>query len=176
MKARHLLFAPANFFAVLVLAALIISPFYFAKNFAKVEDPEQATALSSSKGRRAEGIERSRNIAGVQTVAPLKLEFRTENFPNLAFSQNKDKYQVSFTKVGPTQAYLGIGVLTNQTDTKRIYEIETQSRTKVFFGQNIEEQKDQISLGAGASTAVSIFSPQEASASSQTVEFKIQTP
>lgn len=153
MRLRHLLFASTNFFAVLLLAALIISPFYFAKNFAKLS-----------------------MVAGVQTVAPPKLEFRSENFPNLAFSQNGDNYDVSFTKIGPTQAYLGIGVLTNQTGAKRTYGLQTQSRAKVFFGLNLEEQKDQIALAAGTSTAVSIFSPQEASAASQTVEFKIQTP
>ncbi len=150
MKPRYLFFVLSNFFAVLLLVSLIISPFYFAKNFAKAN-----------------------MVAGVQTVAPSMLAFQAENFPNLAFSQNEDKYQVSFTKVGPTQAYLGIGILTNQTDTKRTYELQTQSRAKVFFGQNLEEQKDQTSLSAGASTAISVFSPQEASAASQTVEFKI---
>lgn len=150
MKPRHLLFVCANFFAVLFLAALVISPFYFAKNFTKAS-----------------------TVAGVQTVAPPKLEFKAENFPNLAFSQNGDKYLVSFTKIGPTQAYLGIGVLTNQTNIERTYELQTQNRAKVFFGQNIEEQKSQIALAAGVSTFVSILSPQEASASSQTVEFEI---
>ncbi len=150
MKLRHLLFVLVNFLAVLVLVALIISPFYFAKNFAKVE-----------------------NVAGVQTIGPLKLTFKAENFPNLAFSQNGDNYQVSFTKIGPTQAYLGIGVLTNQTNTKLTYKVEAQSPTKVFFGQNLEDQPTQTIVPAGGSAQISLFSGSEASASSQTVEFKI---
>lgn len=169
MRPRYVLLPTANFLAILILIGLIISPFYFAQNFTKVEDPEQATALSSSKGRRVE------SVAGAKTIAPYGLTFETENFPNLAFSQNGDKYEISFTKIGPIQAYLGVGTLTNQTNTKHTYELQTQSQTKIFFGHNLEEQKDQISLGSGASTVLSVFSPQEASASSQTVEFRIQT-
>ncbi|GEM_PF-4447841 len=168
MKLRHLAFALANFSAILVLAALIASPFYFAGSFTKVKDPERS--------RRVENVvdtERSRSVAGAKTIAPRQLTFQAENFPNLAFSQNGGKYQVSFTKIGPIQAYLGIGTLTNQTNTKHTYELQTQSQTKVFFGQNLEEQKGQISLGPGASIALSMFSPQEASESSQTVEFRI---
>lgn len=158
MKLRHLTFALANFSAILTLAALIASPFYFAGSFTKVENV----------------LDGQSHIAGAKITAPFQLSFQAKNFPNLVFSQNGDKYAASFTKIGPVQAYLGIGTLTNQTSTKHTYKIETQSQAKVFFGQNLEEQNDQISLGPGAMQAVSVFSPQEASQSSQTVEFRIR--
>lgn len=151
MKLRHLAFAPANFLAVVVLLSLLTMPFYFARNLAKVE-----------------------NVAGVKTIAPYQLNFQTENFPNLVFSQEGEQYQISFTKVGPIQAYLGMGILTNQTNTQHTYQLQNQSQTKVFFGQNLEDQKDQISLDSSASIEISIFSPQEAPASSQTVEFNVE--
>lgn len=151
MKLRHLLSFAANFFAVLLLVSLIAAPFYFAKNLTKVE-----------------------SIAGAKTIAPDEITFQTENFPNLTFSQNGDKYKVSFTKISPTQAFIGILTVTNPQDQPKTYSLEvTSGQAKLFFGADLENQITQISLSPQSSAAVSLFSPNEASAESQTVEFKL---
>lgn len=160
MKPRHLLFAISNFFAVLVLVALIAGPFYLAGNFAKIE--------------KAEGIEGSRNIAGVKTQAPYVITSQADRFPNMTVSQNGNVTKILFTKIGPTQAFLGVLTLANPQDQARTYTLEvTSGQAKLFFGQDLENQITQTSVGAKASVPISLFSGSESSASSQTVEFRI---
>ena len=151
MKIRHLFFAPANFLSTVVLLTLMIAPFYFARNFAKVD-----------------------NIAGVKTEVPYLITSQADKFPNLTITQNNNKYKIFFQKIGSAQAFLGVLTLKNPKSQPQAYSLKVTSGTaKLFFGQNLEEQKDQITLNFGASGEISIFSSPEASASSQTVEFKV---
>lgn len=160
MKLRPVAFALTNFSAVLVLAALIASPFYFAKNFTKIESVAD--------------IEQSRNIAGAKTSKPYILISQAEKFSNLNFYQDSEKYRIDFAKTAPQQAFLGVLAITNPTDTAKRYYLEvSEGQTKVFFGENLEDQKSTATIPPNGSIPVSIFSPQEASAASQTVEFTV---
>ncbi len=151
MKPRHFLVVSTNFLATLVLITLIAGPFYFAKNFAKVD-----------------------MVAGAKTQVPYTITSQTDKFPNMTTNQNGNITKISFTKIGPTQAFLGVLILSNPQNQARNYNLEVISgKAKLFFGQDLENQITQVPLGAKAPVPISLFSGSESSASSQTVEFKI---
>ena len=150
MRKNHLLIIALNFSAVVLLISLIATPIYFARNFAKV--------------------------AGVKSESKYLIVSQIEKFPNMTFSQNGDNYQISFNKLGPSQAFLGILIVNNPTNSTQTYKVEvTDGQAELFFGEDIGQREDQISLPSTASVPVSVYSGEEATAASQTVGFGIIT-
>lgn len=146
MKARTLLFITANFLAVVVLAALFAGPFYFAKNFTKV--------------------------AGIKTVTPYIITFQGENFPNLHFTESGGKYRITFSKIGPSQAFLKVLLLENPSNQGRLFTLQVFSGdAKVFFGDKIDDQKTKVYLKPQSTTPISLLSQTQ----NQTVEFGVNS-
>lgn len=149
MSLSRLLNIIPNFFASLVLLSLLFAPVFFAGNLARV--------------------------AGVKTESRYLLVSQIEKFPNMTFSQNQNQYQVTFTKFGPSQAFLAIALINNPTDRSQTYEIkETSGSAKLFFGDNLQNQQVKITLPSQVTVPVSLISGQEATSASQTAEFKIE--
>ena|SRR5438309_8832005 len=141
---RHLFVPIANLSAILLLVALIAAPIYFAKNFSKV--------------------------AGAKNEAKYLIISQVEKFPQMKLVQEEDSYQLIFAKQSESQAYLGVLILDNPTNSTKTYALETASvDSKPFFGQNQDNQLTRISLPASASIPISIISQGE----SQQAEFKI---
>lgn len=150
MKSHHLLTITLNFFAVILLLALIATPIYFAKNFSQV--------------------------AGVKSQSPYLVVSQVEKFPNLTFSQEGDKYQISFEKYGPSQAFLSVLILNNPTDQTKTYQIRVISGSaEVFFGEDLDNLITQITVPSGTSVPISLISDSESEIKNQSVEFVIQT-
>lgn len=148
MKKQHLLTVVTNFLAVVLLASLFLTPLYFAKNFAKV--------------------------AGVKSTPPYLLVSQVEKFPNLTFSQEADNYLISFTKHGPSQAYLDILVINNPTTISQTYTLRVISgQAKLFFGNDLASQLTTIAIYNSISIPISLYSSPEDLASGQTVKFRI---
>lgn len=140
----------ANFVAVVLLTSLIAIPIYFAQNFARV--------------------------AGVKSQSKYLIVSQIDKFPNLSLSQAGEKYIVSYTKLGPSQAFLGILILNNPTDKTQTYRIEKISgKGSVFFGENIDDLKTELTLPSQTSTTISLVSSEEAIGESLTVEFTVST-
>lgn len=149
MKSNHLLTIALNFFAVILLLALIATPIYFAKNFSQV--------------------------AGVKSQSPYLVVSQVEKFPGMTLTQDAANFQISFTKQGVFQAYLGILIINNPTNETRKYSLQKSSASnKVFFGEDLQNQLTQISMPPSTSVPVSILS-SSGSFSSQTVKFTIQS-
>ena len=139
-----------NFLAVVLLISLIAAPFYFARNFSQV--------------------------ASIKSESKYLLVSQIEKFPNLSFSQNGDRYQISYTKQGPSQAFLGILILNNPTQSSQTYTIQvTSGLAKLFFGQDLASQLTQIFVPSQTSVPVSLLSDTGSESVRQTVEFKIST-
>ena len=163
MKHNHFLKITLNFLAVILLLSLIATPLYFAKNFAQV--------------------------AGVKSSASYLVVSQIEKFPNLSFSQSADIYSITFTKQGSFQAFLGILILNNPTDSTQTYGLaQTFGQGKLFFGENLEDQLATISVPSQTSVPISLYSSEETTpaaspdstsggqtTSSQSVEFRIHT-
>ena len=146
MRKNHLLIIALNFSAVVLLISLIATPIYFARNFAKV--------------------------AGVKSESKYLIVSQIEKFPNMTFSQNGDNYQISFNKLGPSQAFLGILIVNNPTNSTKTYRLDSTGSAKLFFGEDLKNQQSQISVPASASVPVSLYS--ESADLSQTIEFTIR--
>lgn len=147
---HHFLKITLNFLAVVLLISLIATPLYFARNFAKV--------------------------AGVKSQSKYLLVSQIEKFPNMALAQKADRYLIAFEKLGPSQAFLGILIVNNPTNSTHTYKVEvTDGQAELFFGEDIGQREDQISLPSTASVPVSLYSGEEDTAASQTVEFRITT-
>src|SRR3989344_9137890 len=101
MKNSHILKIGLNFMAVILLISLIATPFFFAKNFAKV--------------------------AGVKSLSQFLVVSQIEKFPGMEFSQEANSYQISFNKQGPSQAFLGILIVNNPTDRTQSYSLMATS-------------------------------------------------
>ena len=148
MSVRFWGFVFLNFSAVLLLTALVVGPLLIVRNMAKV--------------------------AGVKSESKFLVVSQIEKFPNLALTQRENKYSISFTKQGPSQAYLGVLIINNPTGTTQAYSIERISGdTQPFFGENPDDQLTKITVPASASIALSLFSDAGSESESQTVEFKI---
>ena len=143
---HHFLKITLNFSAVVLLVALIATPIYFARNFAKV--------------------------AGVKSESKYLIVSQIEKFPNMTFSQNGDNYQISFNKLGQSQAFLGILIVNNPTNSTQTYRLDSTGSAKLFFGEDLKNQQSQISVPASASVPVSLYS--ESADLSQTIEFTIR--
>lgn len=139
-----------NFTAVVLLIGLITTPIYFAKNFAKV--------------------------SGVKSQSSYLVVSQVEKFPNLSLTQEAGKYSITYSKLGPSQAFLGILILNNPTKETQTYWIEKLSgQGTVFFGQNLNDQKTQISAPSATSVPISLYSQEESTVSTQTVEFTVNS-
>jgi hypothetical protein len=137
-----------NFLAVILLISLIATPFLFARNFAKV--------------------------AGVKSESKFLVISQVEEFPSMTFSQFQDKYAISFTKLGPSQAYLGVLIVNNPTKDTQTYTLQKVSGyAQPFFGEDPENQLTKISVPSTASAPISLLSGEEAITASQKVEFRI---
>ena len=130
-----------NLSAVFLLATLIATPLYFAKNFAKV--------------------------AGVKSENKYLVVSQTDKFPNITLTQTGDQFTVNYNKFSDNQAFLGILVLYNPTSEPQTYSLVGDR--EVFFGQNLEDKKNQITVPSGASISISIHSQS----SSQSSKFSI---
>jgi hypothetical protein len=162
MKLSRVLTPSANYLGVLLLVAIILSPFYFAKNF---------TRLEMVAGVNTQALPAS----AVTTTAPFVLTFQTDKFPNLTFSRDGDNSKIGFTKVGPSQAFIAIANLQNPTGKPQSYTLQVATGSaRLFFGTDIASQPTSQTVSANSSVPVSLFSGSEATAASQTIEFKIQ--
>ena len=132
--------------AVVLLIGLIATPFYFARNFARV--------------------------AGVKSQSQFLVVSQVEKFPEMILSQEADRYQITFTKLGPSQAYLGVLIINNPTNQTQTYDLKvTSGSAQVFFGEDLNNQLTQISTPSQASVPVSLFSGQDVWSENQAVEF-----
>ncbi|MBI3283125.1 hypothetical protein HYZ70_03575 [Candidatus Curtissbacteria bacterium] len=148
-----------NFLAVVLLIGLVATPIYFAQNAA--------------------------SVAGVKSESKYLVVSQVEKFPGMTLSQQGDQYTVSFTKLGPSQAYLGVLIVNNPTNQTQNYSLQRLNLTgnltggltspTVFFGENLDDQKTQIAVPSGASVSASLFSNSGAEVEKQSVEFSIIT-
>ena len=139
-------FIAANFLAALALFALILTPIYFARNFARV--------------------------AGVKTQSQYLLVSQVEKFPEMTFSQSADIYTLTFTKVAPVQAYLSIIIINNPTNETKKYTIKNQSqKNQFFFGENLNDLQTNTSVPPGATVPISLLSESN---TGQSAPFQIQ--
>lgn len=135
-----------NFLAVLLLAATIATPLYFAKNFA--------------------------SVAGVKSQSLYLIVSQIEKFPNLTLSQNGDNYTIAYQKFGQSQAFLDVLILNNPTNQTQTYTLETISGgAQVFFGNDLDDQRTGIKIPSGASISISLMSASLDN--NQSAEFKI---
>ena len=149
MKHHPLLKICLNFSAVILLLALIITPFYFAKNFSQV--------------------------AGVKSQSPYLVVSQVEKFPGMTLTQDAASFQISFTKQGASQAYLGVLIVNNPTNETKKYSLqESSTNNNVFFGEDLQNQLTQISMPPQTSVPVSILS-SDSPFLSQTVQCTIQS-
>ena len=138
-----------NFIAVILFISLVASPLYFAKNMAKV--------------------------AGVKSESRYLVVSQIEKFPNFALTQRDDTYSISYSKQGPSQAYIGVLIVNNPTETTQTYNLEIISgEAKPFFGENPDDQSTKVTVPSQASVPLSLFSDARSESENQTVEFRIQ--
>ncbi|MDP2632150.1 MAG: hypothetical protein Q8P25_00305 [Candidatus Curtissbacteria bacterium] len=146
MKDTKLTKAILNFFSVVLLISLIAAPIYFATGFAKV--------------------------AGVKSESKYLIVSQIDKFPNLKLSQTGDTYQISFTKMGPSQAFLDILILNNPTSEAQTYMVQKNIGTAdIFFGHNLDDIRKEISVPSNSSVPLSIYSTD--GNEDQSVEFTI---
>lgn len=146
---KHAMKITVNLFAVLFLVGIVATPFYFARNFSQV--------------------------SGVRSQTPFLIVSQIEKFPGMNLSQAGDRYELSFERVNPSQAYLGVLIVNNPSNDTQTYSIQASSgSTTVFFGEDIENQLASIKAPPGTSVPVSLISVGNIT-STQTVEFSIQS-
>lgn len=137
-----------NFFAVIILVALIALPFYIARNVSKV--------------------------AGIKSETPFLVVSQVEKFPGMFLGQEGNRYEISFNRQFSSQAYLSVLIINNPTGETKTYSLKTASgQTKIFFGEDYQNLIVQIDVPAGASVPISILSEGDPF-SIQTAEFIIE--
>lgn len=150
---NHFLKITLNFLSVLLLISLIAAPIYFAKNAA--------------------------SVAGVKSESKYLLVSQIDKFPNLKLSQTGNSYQISFSKLGASQAFLDILILNNPTDQTQTYSLQRlnlaggSTSNTIFFGHDIGTLQTKISVPSQTSVPISLYSTD--GESTQLIEFKIQT-
>ncbi|OGD87001.1 hypothetical protein A2164_04220 [Candidatus Curtissbacteria bacterium RBG_13_35_7] len=149
MKKQYLLQIGLNFAAIVLLIALILTPFYFARNVSQ--------------------------IAGIKSETPYLIISQVENFPGLELNQEDNQYQISFTKQSASQAYLAVLILNNPTSETKSYSLQvTGDTTTAFFGQDLENQITQINVPSGASVPISLIS-SDSQQDKQLITFSIHS-
>lgn len=139
-----------NSLAVVLLIGLIITPFYFAQNFVRV--------------------------AGVKSESKYLIISQVEKFGGMTFLQNASQYQIAFSKLGASQAFLGVLILNNPGAAVQTYSIEVLAgEANVFFGEDLNNQLLTIAIPPQTSVPISIYSGIASGLDSQTVEFTITT-
>lgn len=137
-----------NFLTITVLLALFAAPMYFAHNFAQV--------------------------AGVKTESAYLLVSQIAKFPNLKYEQVGDSHKVLISKQADSQAFLSVFIINNPTKTNKTYSINmSEGGSKVFFGEDLKNQQNNITAPAGSSIPISIIS--NGILNSDSVEFTIQS-
>jgi len=149
MKHNHFLTITLNFLAVVLLVSLLAAPIYFAKNVAQ--------------------------IAGVKNQTNYLIVSQIDKFPGMMFSQDGARYEISFERQNPSQAYLSVVILTNPTNEAKNYNlISSGGSTKIFFSEDFQNPKTEIKIPAKSTIPISLLSEGDAP-SVQTVEFTIET-
>lgn len=133
---KHLVAYIANFAAIILLLVIITLPFYFARHMSKV--------------------------AGIKSTVPYLITSQIEKFPNVSLTQQGQIYQISYTKLSPSQEFQELLILTNPTSSTQTYRIlNISGRSRVFFGKVVKNQTAQISLPSGSSVPISLFSDSQ---------------
>lgn len=146
---NHAAVVTANFFAAALLLGLLALPFYFARSFSQV--------------------------SGVKSESQYLVISQVEKFPGMYLTQSGNRYEISFERQNPSQAYISVLILNNPSKDAKAYSLQASSgATTVFFGEDIENPTSTIKIPPGASVPVSLLS-QGDSASTQTVEFTIES-
>ena len=149
MRKHHFLKISLNFAAVILLLTLVVLPFYFARNFSQV--------------------------SGVKSEAQYLIISQVEKFPGMFLSQTENKYEISFERQNPSQAYMAVLIVNNPTNEAKTYSLQASSgATTAFFGEDLDSLLTQINVPAGVSVPISLIS-QGDSASTQTIEISIRT-
>ena len=148
MRKHHFLKISLNFAAVTLLLTLVALPFYFARNFSQV--------------------------SGVRTETQYLVISQVEKFPGMYLSQTGNRYEISFERQNPSQAYLSVLIVNNPTKETKTYSLQASSgATTAFFGEDLNNLLTQINVPAGVSVPISLIS-QGDSASTQTIEITIE--
>ncbi|MBI2326900.1 hypothetical protein HYU92_01130 [Candidatus Curtissbacteria bacterium] len=146
---NHFLKITANFFATLILIAILALPLLFAASFTKV--------------------------AGVKNQSKYLIVSQIDKFPDMTLSQQEDRYKISFDKLGPSQAFLSVLILNNPTNQTQTYSLDvTSGQAKPFFSEDLDNQITKIAVPQKTSVPISLFSGEEATAEGQTIEFTIR--
>src|SRR3990167_4703328 len=149
MANHHFLKISLNFAAVILLLTLVVLPFYFARNFSQV--------------------------SGVKSEAQYLVVSQVGKFPGMFLSQADNRYEISFERQNPSQAYLAVLIVNNPTNEATTYSLQASNgATTAFFGEDLNNLLTQISVPAGASVPISLIS-QGDSVSTQTIEISIET-
>ncbi len=136
-----------NFLTIAVLLTLFAAPIYFAHNFTQV--------------------------AGVKTESQYLIVSQFSKFPNLKFEQIGENYSVSISKQANSQAFLSVFIINNPAKTNKTYSVNiVRGETKIFFGQDLQNQTTRITAPAGSSIPISLLS--YGTSSEDSVEFKIE--
>jgi hypothetical protein len=145
---HNLLKVTLNFSAVVLLLALIITPIYFATNFAQV--------------------------SGVKSQSNYLLVSQIDKFPGMTFSQSGQNYTINFTKQATSQAYLALFIINNPTNGAKTYKImSNNSKNTLFFGEDLKNQLNKINIPAQSSAPISLLS--ESPSDVQTVTFQMSS-
>ncbi|KKR86114.1 MAG: hypothetical protein UU34_C0021G0008 [Candidatus Curtissbacteria bacterium GW2011_GWA1_41_11] len=149
MKNHHFLKISLNFAAVILLLTLVVTPFYFARQFSQV--------------------------SGVKSETQYLVVSQVEKFPGMYLSQTGNRYEISFERQNPSQAYMAVLIVNNPTNKAKTYSLQASSgATTAFFGEDLDSLLTQINVPAGVSVPISLIS-QGDSASTQTIELSIET-
>src|SRR3989344_4495975 len=108
MEKHHLLKISLNFSATVLLLALLALPFYFARSFSQV--------------------------SGAKSETPYLIISQVEKFPGMYLAQSGNRYEISFERQNPSQAYISVLVLNNPSSETKAYSLRASSgATTVFF-------------------------------------------
>lgn len=130
---NHLIKIVLNSIAVLALIATIALPLVFAKNFTKV--------------------------AGVKTEAQFLIISQVDKFPDMILSQTDNDFSIKFNKSATKQAFLSVFIINNPTEQTKKYQIDTKSGNgAVFFGENLKNMQETVTLPPNSSSAISVYS------------------
>ena len=100
---------------------------------------------------------------------------QVEKFPGMYLSQTGNRYEISFERQNPSQAYMAVLIVNNPTNKAKTYSLQASSgATTAFFGEDLDSLLTQINVPAGVSVPISLIS-QGDSASTQTIELSIET-
>lgn len=144
---HHLLKISLNFSAILLLLVLIITPIYFAKNFAQV--------------------------SGVKSQSNYLLVSQIDKFPGMTFTQTDQNYTINFTKQATSQAYLALFIINNPTNDAKTYTIKSNNANNtLFFGEDLNNRQTKINIPAQSSTPISLLS--QSPRDTQSATFEIQ--